>query len=117
MLKVYAYAHCDSCRRALKWLDAHHVAHEVKAIRETPPTLGELRAALEVHKGDLRRLFNTSGQDYRALDLKARLPGLKPDEALKLLAGNGNLVKRPFVTGPGVALNGFDEARWAEVLL
>ena len=34
-------------------------------------------------------------------------------EALTLLAGNGNLVKRPFVLGPQVALVGFNPATWS----
>ncbi|MDB6166553.1 MAG: hypothetical protein JWQ83_1693, partial [Lacunisphaera sp.] len=34
----------------------------------------------------------------------------------KLLAANGNLVKRPFLLGPCVALVGFEEAGWREKL-
>jgi arsenate reductase len=37
-------------------------------------------------------------------------------EAIALLAGNGNLVKRPFLLGGGVALVGFDEKTWAAAL-
>ena len=47
---------------------------------------------------------------------------MSEDEAIALLAGNGNLVKRPFALGAGagagtggVGLVGFDEAKWAEV--
>lgn len=71
---------------------------------------------LAAHDGELRRLFNTSGRDYRAEKLGERLPSLSDDAALALLAANGNLVKRPFVIGPGVALVGFDETAWAAAL-
>lgn len=30
------------------------------------------------------------------------------------MAKNGNLIRRPFGIGPGVVLNGFDEAAWTE---
>ena len=116
MLRVYAHKNCDTCRRALKFLRERGVPHEEIPIRETPPTKAELRSVLSAVKGDLRRLFNTSGGDYRAMDLKNRLPGMTPDEALGLLAAHGNLVKRPFVTGPGVALVGFDPEDWTRVL-
>jgi arsenate reductase len=111
-LTVYTYANCDTCRRAVKWLQAHKVAFTEKAIRETPPTPRELKAMLAHQGGDLRRLFNTSGRDYREQKLGATLPGLSESEALALLAGNGNLVKRPFALGETVGLVGFDEERW-----
>lgn len=116
-LKVYAYKNCDSCRRALKFLRAHAIPFDEIAIRETPPDVDELRAMLAAQAGQLRRLFNVSGGDYKAQGLAARLPELSVDAALDLLAKNGNLVKRPFVVGDGVHLVGFDEARWREALL
>lgn len=115
-LAVYTYKNCDTCRRAVKWLGGRGIAFDERPIRETPPTMVELRRMLSAYSGEVRRLFNTSGQDYRALKLGEKLPGLSEDEALALLAGNGNLVKRPFLLGAEVAQVGFDEALWAEVL-
>ena len=115
-LTLYTYRNCDTCRRAVQWLEARALAFAEKPIRETPPSLAELRTMSAAHNGKLRRLFNTSGRDYRALKLGEKLPGLGEAAALKLLAGNGNLVKRPFLLGPGVALAGFDEKAWAAAL-
>ena len=117
MLTVYIYQKCSTCRDAIRWLDGQGVVYQTKAIRETPPPVAELEAALELMGGDIRRLFNTSGVDYRELGLKEKLPGMSRTAALELLAGNGNLVKRPFLTGDGVALTGFKPAVWSEVLL
>jgi arsenate reductase len=116
MLKVYIYQKCSTCRDALKWLDAHGIKHEVKAIRETPPTVAELKVALDSFNGDLRKIFNTSGMDYRVLGLKDRLPSMTENEALEMLSRHGNLVKRPFVIGDGTVLVGFKEAAWKSVL-
>ena len=117
MLRVYTYASCDTCRRAVQWLRAHGLAFEERPIRETPPTLAELRTVLAAFPGERGRLFNTSGRDYRALGLGQKLPAMTDDAALRLLAANGNLVKRPFLLGPGTALTGFDERAWAAALL
>lgn len=111
-MKVYTLAKCSTCREAVKWLRARGVAFEERAIRETPPTLTELRAMLAAQGGQMRRLFNTSGIEYRAQGLAEKLDGLAEAEALKLLASNGSLVKRPFAIGDGVALVGYDEAKW-----
>jgi arsenate reductase len=116
-LKVYTYANCDTCRRAVKWLRAHDVAFVEHPIRETPPPTAELRTMLAAQGGELRRLFNTSGRDYRELKLGGKLPAMSELAALVLLAGNGNLVKRPFLLGGKVALIGFDETAWSEALL
>ena len=117
MLKIYTYANCDTCRRAVKWLRAEELDFEERPIRETPPTAAELRTMLAAQGGELRRLFNTSGKDYREQKLGALLPTLPPAAALARLADNGNLVKRPFLLGPGVALTGFDPAAWRAALL
>ena len=117
MLKIYTLSSCDTCRRAVKWLRAHDLAFEEKAIRNTPPTRAELRRALDALGGNRGKLFNTSGGDYRAQRLGGKLPGLGDPAALDLLAGNGNLVRRPFLSGGGVALAGFNEGLWSATLL
>ena len=111
-LRIYAYEKCDTCRKALRFLKERGVAHEVIPIREQPPTEQELRTMLK-RVGEMRRLFNTSGQDYKALGLSQKLPAMSEADAIKLLAGNGNLVKRPFVVGKNWGTTGFKEEDWA----
>jgi len=115
-ITVYTLANCSTCRDAVKWLRAQGVGFQEKPIRETPPTPAELRTMLAAYGGKVSRLFNTSGMEYRALGLAARLPGLTEAEALQLLAGNGRLVKRPFLVGRGVAVVGFDAGAWKAAL-
>jgi arsenate reductase (glutaredoxin) len=116
MLTVYAYQNCSTCRKALKHLDAKGVRYQVRPIREQPPTVAELKRALAANGGEVRKLFNTSGQDYRALGISAKLAGMSEAEALKLLASNGNLVKRPLALSKKHAVVGFDPAAWNAVI-
>jgi arsenate reductase len=116
MLKAYVYSGCDTCRKALKFLAAKKIAATSVPIRETPPSVAELKEMLKAHDGDLRRLFNTSGRDYKELGLSEKLPAMGEAEALSLLAQNGNLVKRPFLIGKGVHLVGFKEEAWNAAL-
>lgn len=115
MLKIYTYAKCDTCRKAVKFLHGRGIEFREIPIRETPPAVSELKAMLCAQGGEMRKLFNTSGGDYKALGLSAKLPELSEEEALQLLAGNGNLVKRPFVIGDGAHLVGFKEDEWRSV--
>lgn len=116
MLTIYTLSNCDTCRAAVKWLRQRKVAFEERAIRETPPTREELKRALATPGGELRRLFNLSGREYREQKLAEKLPALSESAALGLLAGNGSLVKRPFLVGDTWALAGFDEEKWSAAL-
>ena len=77
MLKLYTYSQCSTCRQAVKWLRERRIGFDERPIRETPPTREELERMLAATGGDVRRLCNTSGRDYRELGLAARvLPAL-----------------------------------------
>lgn len=115
-MKVYTYSKCSTCRKAVQWLNGKGIAFEEIPIRENPPTKTELKKMLKVYDGELRKLFNTSGQDYRALGIKDKLPVLSKAEAIDLLAGNGNLIKRPFLISGEKGLVGFKEQDWEETL-
>jgi arsenate reductase len=116
VFKVYAYAGCDTCRNALKFLRERGISPEVIPIREQPPNRAELKRMLALHAGAVRKLFNTSGQDYRALGLGTKLPTLTEAAALDLLAQNGNLVKRPFVLTKNGGTVGFKPEEWERLV-
>ena len=116
MIKVYTYKNCGTCKKATQWLNQQGIAFEEHPIRETPPSKKELETMLDAYDGDMRRLFNTSGMDYRALGLKDQLPSMTKKAAIQLLTQNGNLVKRPFLLSSSLNAVGFKEADWAESL-
>jgi len=113
---VYTYAKCSTCRDAVKWLRARGIEFVERPIRETPPSLDELQRMLIYLDGNLRRLFNTSGVDYRERGLATKLTKMPVASAFRLLASNGNLVKRPFLLGDVFGLVGFDEKEWSAAL-
>jgi arsenate reductase (glutaredoxin) len=116
-MRIYTLSNCDTCRDAMKWLRGRGLDFEERAIRETPPTPDELRTMLVAYDGEVRRLFNTAGRDYREQGLGEKLPTLTAAAAIALLAANGNLVKRPFLIGERVALVGFKEETWSAVFV
>ena len=61
----------------------------------------------------MTRFFNTSGQKYRQLELKDKLPRMTDREMAELLATDGMLVRRPLLVGEDFALAGFREQEWA----
>ena len=115
-MKIYTYKNCGSCKKATKWLDAQGITYDERPIRESPPSVNELKQMLDFQEGDLRKLFNTAGGDYRELNMKLKLPKMSQAEAVNLLSSRGNLVKRPFVLGDSVGLVGFKEDLWSDAL-
>jgi arsenate reductase len=110
-ITVYHYPACSTCRKALKWLDEHEVEHTRVHIVEKPPSQALLKRAL-TSGVPLKKLFNTSGESYKAGDFKTRLPSMSDSDAIKALAADGKLIKRPFVVHEGGVLTGFDEAAY-----
>ena len=115
-LKVYEYSGCGTCSKALKWLEANKIQYDKIPIREKPPTKTELKKMLKFLEGDSKKLFNTSGKDYKELNLKDKLGKMSVDEQIELLSTNGNLVKRPFVMTATSGMVGFKEDEWKEKL-
>jgi arsenate reductase (glutaredoxin) len=111
-LKVYEYRKCSTCRNALKYLEARGISYTAVPIRDTPPSMSELKTMLNVYNGDIKKLFNRSGGDYREMNLKDKLGAMSDDAALKLMRSNGNLVKRPFAIDGAKGIVGFNEAEW-----
>ena len=106
------YPKCTTCQKAQKWLDEHGVAYTVRHIKDERPTRAELEQWHARSGLPLKRFFNTSGLQYKALGLKDRLPGMSEDEQFALLAADGMLVKRPILVGDGFVLVGFKESEW-----
>ena len=111
------YPKCTTCQKAKAWLEARGLPAEVRDIKTQNPTEAELRRWHALSGLPLKRFFNTSGLQYKALALKDKLPGMSEDEQLQLLATNGMLVKRPLVVAEGFVLTGFKEKEWTEKML
>lgn len=115
MLKLYGYKKCGTCRKAEQFLQQAGIAYEFVDITENPPTAEELAAIVERANVPLNKLFNTSGVQYRELEIKKKLPALSSREILALLASNGRLIKRPLITDGKRATVGFNEEQFAAI--
>lgn len=107
------YSKCSTCQKAKKWLDVNGISYTERPIKEENPTFEELSEWYSRSGLPLRRFFNTSGQLYRSMQLKDKLPAMSEQEQLQLLASDGMLVKRPLAVTDTVVLVGFREKEWA----
>jgi arsenate reductase len=112
----FCYPKCTTCQKARAWLEEHQIAVDFRDIKENRPTEAELREFWQKSGLPLRRFFNTSGLQYKALSLKEKLPTLTEEEQLALLASDGMLVKRPLLIGEDFVLVGFKPDIWEAAL-
>ena len=110
------YPKCSTCQKAKRWLDEHGVMYEDRHIVENNPTVAELKTWLSLSGGDIKKLFNTSGLKYKALNLKEKLPNMSEEEQIELLATDGMLVKRPLLVGEDFVVAGFKPEIWQNKL-
>ena len=116
-MQFICYPKCTTCQKARKWLDANGAAYDERHIKDNNPTTDELKKWHKQSGLPLKKFFNTSGLQYKALNLKEKLPAMSEEEQFKLLASDGMLVKRPLLIGDGFALVGFKEDEWRARLL
>ena len=110
------YPKCSTCQKAKKYLEDKSLSFDERHIKENNPTLEELKAWYKQSGLPLKKFFNTSGLQYKALQLKDKLPTMSEDAQLELLASDGMLVKRPLLISDDFVLIGFKEADWAKAL-
>ena len=111
------YPKCSTCQKARTWLDEKGITYDFRDIKLENPTAEELTRWWKLSGLPLKKFFNTSGLQYKALGLKDKLPEMSEEEQLALLATDGMLVKRPLLVGEDFVLTGFRPKEWEERLL
>lgn len=114
-MQILCYPRCTTCKKAVKWLDEKGVEYEYRDIKEKNPKKSELKKWIKASGLPVKKFFNTSGQLYREMQLKEKLPEMSEADMIDLLATDGLLVKRPLLITDDKVLVGFKEAEWEEV--
>lgn len=114
MLKVYGLKNCDTCRKARKWLDGEKASYTFVDVR-----------ADGIDKSDVTRwskaagwetLLNKSSTTWRGLKDNQK-EGLTESGAIKLLAENPTLIKRPVFENGKTIVVGLKPAQATDGLL
>ena len=104
-MKVYSLKNCDTCKKALKWLEAEGIAHEVHDVRADGVDKSWLSPVVDALGWEVA--VNRRSTTWRGLS-DADKDEIDNEKAVALILENPTLMKRPvFVTGASV-LCGFD---------
>ena len=116
MINFICYERCSTCKKAEKFLIDHNIKFKKRDIKTDNPTLKELKTWYKKSNLPLKKFFNTSGLKYKELNLKDKLVNMSKEEALRLLASDGLLVKRPILLINDEILIGFKEEEYKNIL-
>ncbi|MCZ8516395.1 arsenate reductase family protein [Paenibacillus filicis] len=111
----YQYPTCGTCRSAVKQLKELGWEVDPVHIKETPPSVETLKEWIHQSGLEIKKWFNTSGEAYKEMQLKDKLPHMSDEEKIRLLASNGMLIKRPVVVGGKRVTVGYKPEHYQEV--
>jgi len=102
---------CTTCRNAKAKLAELGLEVEVRDYYRKPLEAAELERLLP---DDPTPMLGTKSPKYRELGLKDRT--LSKAEAIVLMVGDNNLLKRPILVHPGGTVIGFDAEAYARLV-
>jgi len=105
MIELVGLKNCDSCRAARRWLDAEDIAYRFRDIRESPPSVKEIKTWLASAGTD--RLLNRRSTTWRNLSDIDR-DQAETKQVAALLSDNPTLIKRPVIIKGNQVMVGFD---------
>ena len=112
MITIYGIKNCDTCRKALKWLEVEKIDHRFHDFR----TDGLDKTTLQcwIAAVGWETLLNRRGTTWRKLP-DADKVDVDDQAASRLMLTNPTLIKRPVVDAGGEVIVGFKDAEQAAI--
>jgi len=112
MSTLYGIANCDTMKKARRWLDGHGVDYAFHDYRKQ----GIDEERLRQWSGSVgwETLLNRRGTTWRKLPEAAR-EGIDEASAIRLMAEQPSLIKRPVLDTGEALYVGFDAERYAGI--
>lgn len=114
VLTVYGLKNCDTCRKAVKWLEAEGIPYRFYDLRVDGTKSADVKRFAK--SAGWETLLNRAGTTWRGLPDKQKANAGEAD-ALALMTEHPALIKRPvFDFGKGEVIVGFRDPQKAAVL-
>ena len=107
MTVIYGIANCDTVKKARAWLAANGLAYEFVDFKKQPPSVGLIESWLT--QIPLDALLNKRGTTWRKLTPQQPAEAADPQRAVKLMAEQPSIIKRPVLDKDGGFHIGFSE--------
>ncbi|MEP5936823.1 MAG: ArsC family reductase [Erythrobacter sp.] len=112
-LEFYGIPNCDTVKKARKWLEAEGHEYNFRDYKKEGANPAELSKWADQLGWEV--LLNKRGTTFRKLS-EADKSDIDQTKAVKLMAANPSMIKRPVVVHSGGLLVGFKLEEWDKVL-
>jgi Spx/MgsR family transcriptional regulator len=106
-VRFYQKPSCASCRKARILLEENGIALELRDLGKEPMSVPELDELID--ERDHKDFLNTRTELYRARKMREKPPSRA--EALRLMAMEPNLIRRPMTVRGKTIVLGYDPAK------
>lgn len=113
MTKIYGIPNCDTVKKARQWLAEHGIDYEFVDFKKTPPSEALIESWLQDIA--LEVLLNKCGTTWRKLSDEQKNAAAQREQAVKLMAEQPSLIKRPVLDENGKFYAGFQTASYESV--
>jgi Spx/MgsR family transcriptional regulator len=111
-IKFLHKPNCTTCRKAKAYLEKKKAELELRDLGQDRLSVAELDAL--IGKQDHRKFLNTRNELYRTRKMSVNPPSR--EEALKLMAAEPNLIRRPVVLRGSELVLGYDEEAFNRIV-
>lgn len=113
MVKIYGIKNCSTVKKALDWLDRHHVSYEFQDFKKWGVT--EERLLAWSNAVGWESVVNRKGTTWKQLDPEVQQSVVDAQSAFPVLMDKTSIIKRPVLEMENHVILGFDEAKYAEI--
>jgi Spx/MgsR family transcriptional regulator len=112
---VYGIKNCDTVKKALNWLTAHHIPYTFHDYKTQRITASKLKAWCQQVGWEV--LLNKKGTTWRKLDAATQATVTNEKAAIAVMLEHTSCIKRPVIEkGDKVLVVGFEEQVYIEKL-
>ena len=116
MLTLIYKPECETCRKAMEWLDARGMEYILRNLNEHRPDSEELRAWHKLSRAPLTSFWNTAETSFRSFRLFTSSRMLPVEQQYLIMTADANLIMHPILVGDDFVLSGFAKNDWEKRL-
>ena len=112
MLTLIYKPECETCRKAMEWLDVRGVEYTLRNLNENRPDSEELRAWHKLSGAPLTSFWNTAETSFRSFRLFTSSRLLPVEQQYLIMTADANLIMHPLLVSESFILTGFAKSDW-----
>jgi len=116
MLTLIYKPDCETCRKAMEWLDSRGLEYTLRDLKTHRPDADELRAWHLLSGMQLASFWNTAETSFRSLRVFTGSRILPREQQYLIMTADADLIMHPILIGDDFALPGFSKNEWEKRL-